>query len=81
LRRFAVVPAVGVEKGSFLAFGMVHDSSIQDGLELSDIIAMCSGHDQRQRDATPVHQQVSLGAFFSPDLLDWVPLLRSPSVT
>ena len=58
-----------------------HDAGIEDGFELSDVIAICSGHDQRQRDATPVHQQMSLGSFFFPDLLGWGRQLRSPSAT
>lgn len=36
-------------------------------IELGDVVFICSGHDDRQRDATPVHQQVPLASLFSPD--------------
>lgn len=47
-----------------------HDG-FQDLANLADIVFICSGHDDRQRDATPVHQQMSFAAFFSPDPLGW----------
>src|SRR5438045_7588594 len=36
------------------------------------------GHDERQRDATAVHQQVALAAFFSPDPSGWGRRLAVP---
>ena len=33
---------------------------------------MGTGHDERQRDATTVHQQMALAPIFSPGPLDWV---------
>lgn len=36
-------------------------------IDLGDVVLIGSGHDERQRDATPVHQQVTLAALFSPD--------------
>jgi hypothetical protein len=33
---------------------------------LTDIMTMGPGHDQRQRDAMPVHQKMALASLFSP---------------
>jgi len=38
------------------------------------------GHDDRQRDATPVHQQVTLAPIFSPGPSGWVQRILVPSV-
>ena len=43
-----------------------HDG-LQNGIELRDVMRIRSCHDERQRDATPVHQQVGLAPLFSPD--------------
>ena len=42
-------------------------SGFKDRFELGDVIDVRCGHDERQRDATAVHEQVALAAFFSPD--------------
>ena len=39
----------------------------QDGVELRNIMPVRSGHDERQRDATAVDQQMTLAPIFSPD--------------
>ena len=39
----------------------------QHGLQLRNIMSMGSGHDERQGDATPVDQQVTLAPIFFPD--------------
>lgn len=39
---------------------------IQHRLQLTDVMSVSSGHDQRQRDATTVYRQMSLVAIFSP---------------
>ena len=54
-----------------------------DGLlhlvELGDIMLIGSGHDERQRDATAVHQQVSLAPLFFPDPSGCVPPPLAPT--
>ena len=54
-----------------------HDG-LQHLIELRDVMLIGSGHDERQRDATGVHQQVSLAPLFSPDRSGWVPPLLAP---
>jgi len=44
------------------------------------IIDVGPGHDDRQRDATPVHQQVTLASLFFPDPSGWAQRLLAPSV-
>ena len=46
-----------------------HDG-LKHRIDLSDVVLIGPGHDDRQRDATPVHQQVSLAPFFFPDRSD-----------
>jgi hypothetical protein len=48
-------------------FGAPYRDAIQNRCKLTDIMSVSSGHDDRQRDATTVHQQVSLAPIFSPD--------------
>lgn len=43
------------------------DNGVEHRRELGHIVLIGSGHDDRQRDATPVPQQVALAALFSPD--------------
>jgi hypothetical protein len=45
-----------------------NNNRIEHGRELTDIMAMSPGNDQRQRDATPVHEEMTLAPFFSPGL-------------
>lgn len=47
--------------------GAARNDGIQDGLKLRDIMMIGRGHDDRQRDATRVHQQHSLAPLFFPD--------------
>ena len=51
---------------------------IKHGFELGDVMPIGSGHDERQRDATTVHQQMALAPIFSPGPLDWVQQLIEP---
>ncbi len=44
---------------------------IEHFFEAFMIIDIGSGHDDRQRDATTVHQEVALASFFSPDPSGW----------
>jgi len=55
-----------------------HDG-LQHGIELRVVMLIGLGHDERQGDATPVHQQVALAAFFFPDLSGWARHLLAPS--
>ena len=50
--------------------GTLDHDGIQDRRQLADIMSIGSGHDARQRDATVVHQQVSLASIFFPDPSD-----------
>ena len=43
-----------------------HDG-FQHSIELRDVMLIGPGHDERQRDATAVHQQVALAPLFFPD--------------
>jgi len=61
---FAVISLIRIQVSLF--FGRGDDDSIKHCGELADIMSIGPGNDQRQRDATPVHQQVSLASFFSP---------------
>ena len=47
-----------------------HDG-LQHCVELRDVMLVRSGHDERQRDATAVHQQVTLAPLFFPDPSGW----------
>ena len=55
---------LGAALGRHLALD--HDGR-QDCVELRDIMAVRSGHDERQGDATAVDQQVTLAPIFFPD--------------
>ena len=47
-----------------------HDG-LQHGVELRDVMLIGPGHDERQRDATSVHQQMTLAPLFFPDPSGW----------
>ena len=47
--------------------GTLHRDGIKDHGDLADIMSICPGHDDRQRDATTVHQQMALAPIFFPD--------------
>jgi hypothetical protein len=53
---------------------------IKHGFELGYVMPAGSGHDERQRDATTVDQQMALAPIFSPGPLDWVQQLIAPWV-
>ena len=55
-----VLPAPGVR-----CLALDHDG-LQHLVELGDVMLIGPGHDERQRDATAVHQQVALAPFFFP---------------
>lgn len=46
-------------------------AAVQDLGHLADIMSVGAGHDERQRDDTPVHQQVAVAAIVSPDPSGW----------
>jgi len=76
-----VISAISIEEGADFALGLDHDERVENGTELGNVMPICSGHDQRQRDATPVHQQMTLAAFFSPDPSGSVLPLQFPLAT
>src|SRR5258706_10668051 len=57
---------------------LYHDR-LQNRGNLADIMSICSGHDDRERDATAVHEQVTLAPIFSPDPSGWVRRLLVPA--
>lgn len=67
--RFSIISLIRIQKPlSFVRKG--NDHGIKHGTELADVMSVRSGNDQRQRDATCVHQEMALGPFFSPDPWD-----------
>lgn len=80
----AGVASIGTEvlAASLTWQGTRHHNGVKDGGKLADIMAVGRGHDDRQRDAMAVHQQVALAAIFFPDPSDSVrqlPELRALS--
>lgn len=65
----AEIPLVGTQV--LLALGTLDDDLIQHHLQLTYVLSMSSGHDDRQRDSTTVHQQVTLASIFFPDPSGW----------
>ena len=55
-----------------------HDGP-QHLIELGDVMFIGPGHDERQRNATAVHQQVSLAPLFSPDPSGCAPRPLAPA--
>ena len=53
-----------------LAVGALNCDGIEHGLQLRDVMTVGSGHDERQRDATSVHQQMAFAPIFFPDPWD-----------
>ena len=47
------------------------DDGLQHGVELCDVMLVRPCHDERQRDATPVHQQMPLAPLFFADPSGW----------
>ena len=66
---FSIISLVRIQE-SLPFVGKGDDHGIQYGTELTDVMSVRSGNDQRQRDATRVHQKMALGPFFSPDPWD-----------
>lgn len=59
---------------------LVEHGRLEHGIELRDIMRIGPGHDERQRDAAGVHQQVAFAPLFFPDQLDCVQLPPVPKV-
>ena len=64
--------------------GSINHNGVKHWLQLGDVMSIGSGHDERQRDATSVHQQMALAPIFSPDPSGWgqrfaVPMALSSS--
>gem|GEM_PF-1323719 len=55
------------------------DDGAKDVIKPLAVVDVGPAHDERQRDATTVHQQVALAAFFSPDPSGWDPRLLVPA--
>lgn len=67
--RFSIISLIRIQEP--LSFVREDDNhGIKHGTELTDVMSVRSGNDQRQRDATSVHQEMALGPFFSPDPWD-----------
>lgn len=80
--RFTSVACVGTQVLAAplwrcLAFD--HDG-LKHRIDLGNVVLIGPGHDDRQRDTTPVHQQMSLAPLFSPDRSDFGRLLLVPMV-
>ncbi len=74
--RFPVISLIRIQEAlSSLRKG--DDDGIEHCGDLTDIMSMGPGDDQRQRDATCVHQEMTLASFFFPGLSDSDPLLLS----
>ncbi len=49
--------------------GAVDHDLVEHNLKLGDVMSVCPCYDYRQRDTTAVDQDMTLAAFFFPDLL------------
>src|ERR1700690_3489546 len=65
-RRIAAVASIGpqVLAASLGRRGTLHHDGLKDCSNLANIMSICSGHDDRERDATTVHQQMALAPIF-----------------
>ena len=64
----ARVGCIGAQVPNSGAFALVCNfAAIEHALELHDVMAVGTGHDEREWDATPVDQQLVLAAIFFPD--------------
>ena len=77
LCRLPGVPLVGAQV--LPALGTVDDNGIEHPLQLADVMPMGPGYDDRQRDPTAVHQQMTLAAVFFPDPSGWDRRCREPA--
>ena len=60
--------------------GTLDHDGLKHSFQLRDIMSVGAGHDERQRDATTVHQQMALAPIFFPDPLGWVQRFAEPVV-
>ena len=67
-KRFAVISLIRIQEPQSSS-RKGNDDGIKDCGELTDVMSMGPGDDQRQRDATAVHQKMPLASLFSPGLL------------
>lgn len=79
-RLVATVARIGAQVFVTALFGRgsFDDDGLKHRLDLRHIVHVGPGDDQRQRDATPVHQQVALAPIFFPDPWGWAPQLPVP---
>ena len=64
--RLAVVPLIRIQES--LPTGKSNDDCIKHRSELTDVMSIGPGDDQRQRDAMGVHQDMTLASLFFPGL-------------
>ncbi len=77
--RFSIISLIRIQEPlSFVRKG--DDHCVEHGTELADVMSVRSGNDQRQRDATCVHQEMALGSLFFPDPWDSGQSLLVPGV-
>ena len=75
--RFAIISLIRIQETLFpLRKG--NNDGIEHRGELTCVMSMGPGDDQRQRDATCVHQKMAFASLFSPGPSDLDPLLPSP---
>lgn len=80
--RFASVASVGTQvfvASLWRCLALDHDG-LKHGIDLGNVVLIGPGHDDRQRDTTPVHQQMSLASLFFPDPSDFGRPLLVPGV-
>ena len=46
--------------------GSLDSNGVQHGFKLRHVMSVCSGRDERQRDAAAVHQQITFATIFFP---------------
>src|SRR5680860_1567287 len=81
-RRSAGIASVGTQvlAAPLRWRGTLHHDGVKDHGNLADIMSIGSGHDERERDATTVHQQVALAPIFFPDPSGSARRLLEPAV-
>ena len=65
--RFAVISLIRIQEPQS-SLGKRNDDGIKDCGELTYVMSMGPGDDQRQRDAMAVHQEMTLASLFFPGL-------------
>lgn len=80
LSRPAGIARIGAQQlpTARVRFRTCDHNRIEDPIHLAQVMPIGSGDDEGQRDSMGVHQDVALGAFFSPDPWDWVPRPPAP---